>query len=139
MFSLNITLALVILLFTPIACFIPYYVTKKTKNLYKKQQAGETELRLVVILNYIFFVKHNSVFYQYLLQFFYVQGREVVRHSRGSSRSLARHRAAGDNSHNIPQRLVYGSASSCADEILNLGAVKRSERYLVDRTALSPV
>ena len=44
MFSLNIKLSLVILLFTPIACFIPYYVTKKTKNLYKKQQMSEGKI-----------------------------------------------------------------------------------------------
>lgn len=44
MFNLNITLSLVILLFTPIACFIPYYVTKKTKSLYKKQQVSEGKM-----------------------------------------------------------------------------------------------
>lgn len=44
MFKLNITLSLVILLFTPVACFIPYYVTKKTKKLYKKQQVVEGKI-----------------------------------------------------------------------------------------------
>ena len=44
MFNLNVTLSLVILLFTPVACFIPYFVTKKTKNLYKKQQLSEGKI-----------------------------------------------------------------------------------------------
>lgn len=44
MFFLNIKLSLIILLFTPVACFIPYYVTKKTKNLYAKQQESEGKI-----------------------------------------------------------------------------------------------
>lgn len=44
MFSLNIKLSLVILIFTPVACFIPYFVTKKTKKLYNKQQLSEGKI-----------------------------------------------------------------------------------------------
>jgi len=44
MFNLNSTLSIIILLFTPVACFIPYYVMKKTKNLYKRQQVFEGKI-----------------------------------------------------------------------------------------------
>lgn len=57
MFNLNVTLSIVILLFTPVACFIPYYVTKKTKSLYKKQQVSEGKISSYVkerISNYTY-------------------------------------------------------------------------------------
>ena len=72
MFSLNITLALVILLFTPIACFIPYYVTKKTKNLYKKQQVSEGKMGSFVkekIYNYSY-IKVNFIEDKIISKFF---------------------------------------------------------------------